>query len=122
VTIYFDCDPENVDKLKAIVFDEIDKIKAEGPLEKDLNGVKENWLKSRAERLKQNGFWLSYLQNIDYNGNDPKGVFKYDDMVNSMSIESLKDAANKFFSVDYIEVNLLPSNADENVKNPMMEN
>jgi len=122
VTIYFDCDPENVDKLKAIVFAEIDKIKAEGPLEKDLNGVKENWLKSRAERLKQNNFWLTFLLNIDYNNYEPKGVFKYEDMVNSMSIESLKDAANKFFNVNYIEVNLLPENQEENVRNPMIEN
>ncbi|MCK4568795.1 MAG: insulinase family protein [Bacteroidales bacterium] len=109
VRIYFDCDPEKVDKLKAIVFEEIDKLKSEGPKAKDLNGVKENLLKSRAERLEQNSFWLNMLKNIDYHQADPKNIFKYDDMVNSMTIESLKDAANRFFNVDYVEVVLLPS-------------
>jgi len=121
VSIYFDCDPENTDKLKAIVFDEIEKLKAEGPLEKDLSGVKENLLKSRAERLKQNNFWLSAILNIDYHNIDPKEMFTYEDRVNRMSIESLKDAANRFFNVDYIEVVLLPANKEDNVKNPMME-
>ena len=42
-------------------------------------------------------------------------------MVNDLSIEGLKDAANMFFNVDYIEVILLPSNKEDNVKNPMIE-
>ena len=53
VRIQFDCDPQNVDKLKAIIYEEIDKIKKEGPLDKDLNGVKENKLKSRKENLEK---------------------------------------------------------------------
>ncbi|NQT78723.1 MAG: insulinase family protein [Bacteroidetes bacterium] len=121
VRINFDCDPENVDKLKAIVFEEIEKMKAEGPQMKDLKGVKENLLKSRTERLKQNRFWLQTLMSQDFNHADSKYFFNYEDMVNSMSIESLKDAANKFFSVDYIEVIMLPSDKTENVRNPMLE-
>ena len=121
VRISFDCDPENVDKLKAIVFDELGKLKAEGPQDKDLNGVKENLLKSRAERLEQNNFWLNMLKNLDYHQGDPKGIFKYDDMVNSMTKENLKDAANRFFNVDHVEVILLPSDNSQNVKNPLLE-
>ncbi len=121
VGIYFDCDPENVDKLKGIVFEEIEKIQQEGPREKDLNAVKENLLKTRTEKLERNNFWMSTLNSIAYHNTDPKGIFKYEDMVNSMSIESLKDAANKFFEVDYIEVLLLPSDNTNNVKNPVME-
>lgn len=109
VRINFDCDPEKLEMLKAIVFEEIEKLKAEGPQLKDLNGVKENLLKSRAERLKKNSFWLSSLKAIDYHQFDPKGIFKYEDMVNDLSIEGLQDAANKFFSADYVEVILLPA-------------
>jgi zinc protease len=121
VRINFDCDPENTDKLKAIVFEEIEKLKAEGPQTKDLKGVKENLLKARAEQLEQNRFWLQTLKHQDFNHADPKDFFNYEDMVNSMSIESLKDAAGKFFSVDYIEVIMLPSGKTENVRNPMLE-
>ncbi len=109
ISIYFDCDPGKLDMLKAIVFEEIEKLKKDGPAAKDLKGVKENKLKSRAERLEQNNFWLATIQNIDVYGIDAKGIFKYDEMVNSMSIESLKDAANRAFYVDYVEVILLPA-------------
>jgi zinc protease len=121
VRIRFDCDPENVDKLKAIVYEEIDKLIGDGPTEKDLNNVKENLLKTRAENLEKNSFWLGTLSSIEYHGADPKGIFKYEDMVNSLSIESLKEAASKFLDIDHIEVILLPSNVSDNVKNPVME-
>ncbi|HSG67660.1 MAG TPA: insulinase family protein [Bacteroidales bacterium] len=121
VTIYFDCDPENVEKLTAIVFDEINKLKKEGPAEKDLKGVKENLLKSRAENLKKNNFWISALINIDMNDENPKDLFSYEDRVGSLSIESLKKAANKFFTEEFVEVVLKPSDNSRNVKNPMLE-
>ncbi len=121
VVIRFDCDPGNVDKLKAIVFDEINTLKEEGPLQKDLKGVKENLLKTRQEQLKKNNFWISKLRNMDYNQEDKKEFFKYEDHVNKLTIDGLKAAANQFFDEDYVEVVLLPENMDKNVKNPMMQ-
>ena len=121
VTITFDCDPENVDKLSGIVFDEINKLKTAGPKEKDLNGVKENLLKSRAENLKKNNFWMSSLIYMDMNGENTKDFFQYEDRVNSLTVEGLKMAANKFFGNEYLKFVLLPSDPSMNVKNPMLE-
>jgi hypothetical protein len=42
-------------------------------------------------------------------------------MVSSLGIEDLKDAANRFFGMDHVEVIMLPSDMSENVKNPVME-
>lgn len=119
VRISFDCDPDNVDKLKGIAYEEINRLIQEGPKAKDLQGVKENLLKSRAEQLERNEFWLNSLEDIDYHQKEVKDFFKYEDMVNSMTIESLKDAAGRFFGVNPVEVILLPSDNAENVKNPM---
>jgi zinc protease len=113
VRISFDCAPENVEKLKAIVYEEIDKLKSDGPLQKDLKGVKENLLKNRTENLERNRFWLSTLTNIDYFEEDPKGIFKYNDMVNSMTVESLKDAANKLLDLNQIEIVMVPAEVEE---------
>jgi len=121
VRIQFDCDPQNVDKLKAIVYEEIEKIKNEGPIAKDLNGVKENKLKTRAESLEKNGFWMAKLQSFDYNQEDPKEMFKYEEYVDKMSAESLKEAANRFFGDNTVEVILLPANAEDNTVNPMLD-
>ena len=121
VSISFDCDPENVDKLSAIVFDEINKLKTDGPKEKDLAGVKENLIKTRAENLKDNNFWLSSLVNMNVNDESPKDIFSYEDRVNSLTAEGLKKAANKFFGDEYMQFVLKPSDTSKNVKNPMLE-
>ncbi|MBU2649688.1 MAG: insulinase family protein [Bacteroidetes bacterium] len=121
VNITFDCDPDQTDKLKSIVYEEIDKLKTDGPQMKDLNGVKENLLKTRQEKLKENRFWLSTLKNFDYNAEDAANFLDYEDYVNDMTQESLKAAANKFFGDNQVEIILLPSNTSDNVKNPSMQ-
>ena len=121
VIIRFNCDPENVDKLKTIAYEEIEKIKKEGPLLKDLNNVKENKLKSRKENLKENWFWISTLRNYDYNDQEEEVFLNYEDYVSNLTIESLKDAASKFFGGNCVEFILLPEDMSKNIKNPMME-
>jgi len=119
VTIYFDCDPENTGKLKDIVIEEIEKLKAEGPTEKDLHGVKENKLKVHQENLRQNNYWLSIMKKKDYTQTDPEVYLEYEDYVNSMTIESMKSAAQQFFGDNIIEVILLPENIEDNTANPV---
>ncbi|MEA3478183.1 MAG: insulinase family protein [Bacteroidota bacterium] len=121
VQVQFDCDPGNIDKLKGIAYEEIEKIKAEGPLLKDLNNVKENKLKTRAEQLKENNFWMSTIRSMDYDQRDPGELEGYEEAVNSMTIENLKKAANNFFGDNLVEVILLPKNIEDNTANPVME-
>jgi len=118
VNISFDCDPENVDNLKAIIYDEIEKLKTQGPVDKDITGVKENKIKSHQEKMKKNDFWLKTLKNHDFNEIDYSDIFDYEDYVNDISKEELKAAANKFFGENIIEIVLLPNSMENNVKNP----
>ncbi len=119
VTIFFDCDPQNAEKLKGIVYQEIDKLKSEGPSEKDLHGVIENKLKTHQENLRQNGYWLNLIRNKDYFNTDMTEYQKYEYYINSMTRESLKVAAQQFFGNNIVEVVLLPSNLEDNVANPV---
>jgi zinc protease len=119
VTIFFDCDPQNAEKLKGIVYREIEKLKTEGPAEKDLQGVIENKLKTHQERLRQNDYWLNLIYNRDFYASDLTEYKKYDEYVNSMTRESLKMAAQQFFGGNVVEVMLLPSNIEDNVANPV---
>ena len=108
VTITFDCDPKNVDKLKGIVYEEIEKLKTEGPTDKDLHGVKENKLKVHQENLRQNNYWLNLIKNKDYYQSELKEYSDYDEYVNKMTRESMKEAAQKFFGNNIVEVILVP--------------
>jgi len=121
VRIYFDCDPTNVDKLKDIIYQEIDILKTDGPEEKDVKGVKENKIKKHQENLKENKYWLGFLKNIDYRQSSTDSHFEYEDYVNNLSVKSLKKAANNFFGDDRVEVILVPDNLDENVANPLLD-
>jgi zinc protease len=122
LTIFFDCDPKNANHLKEIVYNEIDKLKKEGPTEKDYKGVKENKLKAYQENLKQNRYWLELLKNHDYYQTDLTEFKKYEDYVNSMTIEGLKKAANELFKDNVVEILLLPENIEDDTVNPMIKN
>ncbi len=118
VTIFFDCDPNNVDKLKGIVYDEIEKLKKEGPTEKDLHGVVENKLKTHQENIKENRYWLGVIKNAGFYGVDPSGELKYEDYVKNLTRDSLKAAASAFFGEQVVEGVLIPVNMEDNTVNP----
>jgi zinc protease len=121
VTIFFDCDPMNANHLKEIVYNEIEKIKKEGPAEKDFKGVKENKLKTYQENLKQNKYWLDLIKNVDYNQTDITEYKKYEEYVSNLSIEGLKQAANELFKENVVEILLLPENLEDDQVNPMIK-
>jgi zinc protease len=110
VTIYFDCDPANAGKLKDIVYQEIEKLKSEGPADKDLHGVKENKIKVHQENLRQNNYWMSILKNRDFYQAELTEYIDYEDYVNELTRESMKASARQFFGGNIIEGVLLPSN------------
>jgi zinc protease len=119
VTIFFDCDPKNAEKLKNIVYQEIEKLKTEGPVEKDLHGVIENKLKVHQENLRQNNYWLNIIKNKDYYHTDLSEFLEYDKYVNNMTRESLKAAAQQFFGDNIVEAVLMPVNIEDNTANPV---
>jgi zinc protease len=108
VTIYFDCDPERAAKLKDIVYQEIEKLKTDGPVEKDLHGVIENKLKVHQENLRQNNYWINLIKNKDYYQTNLDEYLDYEDYINKMTRESLKIAAQQFFGGNIVEAVLLP--------------
>jgi zinc protease len=103
------CGPENVDKLITATFAELNKVKTAGPLEIDLNKVKETWKKQYQEDMKDNGFWLRQLQqSVEYGGNAAE-LFTYEKRVDALTIADLKAVANKYLDMkNYVQVVLYP--------------
>lgn len=121
LTIFFDCDPKNAGHLIEIVYKEIEKLKTEGPSEKDYLGVKENKLKTYQENIKKNQYWLNLIKNHDYMQTDASDLLKYEEYVNNLTIEGLKQAANQFFKENVVEILLLPENMEDDQENPVMK-
>lgn len=87
------CGPENVDKLTAAANAEIEKIKQQGPEQKDLDKVKKSLLEKYAVNSKDNRYWSNVLQGIYFSENDPERVLNYTKIVNEVSIDDIRKAA-----------------------------
>ena len=93
--IYFDTDPNRRDKMIGLIYKGIDDFIANGPKAEDLNKVKEYMLKTYQQNQKENGYWLNilneyYWDNLDMNTG-------YENMVNSITADDLKEFAKNFF-------------------------
>ncbi|WP_179316990.1 M16 family metallopeptidase [Winogradskyella undariae] len=101
-TISFPCGPENVDKLIAATLKEVDLLIKEGPTDKDLEKVKKAQILDYKEDLKTNRFWLSQLKNADYLKKDAEDILKFEDAVNSLTVEDLHSVAKKYLTQGHI--------------------
>ena len=78
-----------------LIYKGIDDFIANGPKAEDLNKVKEYMLKTYQQNQKENGYWLNilneyYWDNLDMNTG-------YENMVNSITADDLKEFAKNFF-------------------------
>jgi zinc protease len=88
------CGPENVDKLKKAAAEEIEKIKTNGPEQKDLDKVKKSLLEKYTVNVKENRYWSGVLQGIYFSDNDPQRFLNYEKIVNAITVDDLKKTAN----------------------------
>ncbi|MTV39636.1 insulinase family protein [Duganella radicis] len=103
------CAPENVDKVLAATFAEIEKIKQDGVEEADLNKVKAAWIKNYRKGMRENGYWMASLQNAFFNNNNPEDILTYESRVNGLTVADLKQAAQRYFDTNnYLQVVLYP--------------
>ncbi|MFP5393959.1 MAG: M16 family metallopeptidase, partial [Gammaproteobacteria bacterium] len=110
--------PENVDKVIAATFAEIERMKTQGPDADDLNKVKQNWLQNHQKAMRENGYWLGRMQNALINGTDPASILVHEKMVNQITVDDIKAAAQRYFNTgNYVQVVLYPEKSGkEDVK------
>jgi zinc protease len=100
-SISFGCAPENVDKLVKIIFTEIENIQKNGPEEKDMLKAKETFLRERETRVKENKYWLNKLMNVSFLSSKVISDEEYNNAVNAVTADQVKDAANKYLTLDH---------------------
>ncbi len=96
--IGFGCAPENVDKLVGKTLDIINEIRQKGADQKDIDKFKAESRRETEIQLKDNNFWLGYLTNQYFNQDDPAEVLLEAELLNKVTIESTKAAANNYLS------------------------
>ena len=106
--IGFGCAPENVEKLIAKTQESINDLKQKGALPTDIAKFKAETGRETELQLKDNQFWLGYLQSQYYNADDPTEVLRETEQLKKVTVESTKEAANTYFGTNYIRLVLMP--------------
>ena len=106
--ISFPCGPENVDKLIAATFEEIDKIKQEGVTEEDMSKVKQTYLVKHKENLKTNKFWIDQLLRTDEENRSAEEILNFEEQVNALTSKDLQEVAQKYLDDNYFLGILMP--------------
>jgi zinc protease len=109
VKISFGSDPERVEELVGVVFQQIDSLKALGPTDVEVEKVQEMQRRARETALRENGFWTQMLLNHDRFGTDAREILAYEDLVAALSVDRVREAARRYLRPDnYVLVTLYP--------------
>lgn len=99
-TIYFGCAPENVERLINATLEEIDKIKQNGAEPADIQKFVAEETRATEVQLKDNGFWLGYLNSKSQNQENPDSILSYYNSLKQITVQSTKETAAKYLSGD----------------------
>lgn len=103
------CAPENVDKVLAATFAEIDRVKQHGALVADLDKVKASMLRAYRKGLRENGYWMGSLQNAFVNNSDPEEILNFEQRLAAVTPADVAQAAQRYFDLqNYVQVVLYP--------------
>lgn len=94
--IIYDTDPAKMEKLNAIVLDELQLIAVNSPRETDFSKVKEFMRKKYYENIKENSYWLNILDNYYFYGDDDHS--NYLKILESITPNDVKVFVKEFLS------------------------
>ncbi len=97
-TLAFSCEPAKVDTLIADAMDEINKLKQSGAQPADINKFVAEEARSTQVQLKENVFWAGYLGAASQNQDNPDAILNHVNSLGGITVQSTKDAANKYLS------------------------
>ena len=106
--VSFGSDPARAEELSAVVFEEIERLKAEGPDAETVAKVRETQRRTRETSLEENEYWLSRLESFELQGRDFRDIPSYD-LIESWTAEQVQQAAIRYLRTDqYAKFVLLP--------------
>jgi zinc protease len=106
--IGFGSDPARTDELVRTLFAEIERLKAEGPTEDEVQKVVEAERRSRETDLRENGWWMAQLAAATESGEDP--VYLLDtSLFDAVTVESIWEDARRYLNLErFVRVSLFP--------------
>lgn len=112
VSIAFGSAPERVDELAKAAFAVIDSVKRTGPTDDEMAKIRETFLRMHETGLRENGAWLSWMNDHDEDGRDQHATVEYPSLVRSLTATQVRDAARRYLDMaQYARFTRLPTDA-----------
>jgi zinc protease len=109
ITIQFGSAPERTEALIKRVFEEIEKLKVNGPTEKQLNDEKEALLREFETNIKTNGWLLNQIFQRYQIAEDPAGLWIIPEFYKKIDAATIQQAAKTYLNTkNFVEVTLFP--------------
>lgn len=101
--------PQNVEKVEAALWGEIERLQTSGPAAEDLNKAKQARLQAYRRALRENGYWMNYLRQSVLEDKDPHEILNIEQRINAVTADDVKTAAQRFLDrKNYVEMVLKP--------------
>ncbi|MEY3739295.1 MAG: hypothetical protein RL544_2073, partial [Bacteroidota bacterium] len=98
INVRFGCAPENVEKLIALVEEEIKQTKLNGVAQINIDKVKAEQTRSLENDVKENSYWRYKLEQAIFRGSDPTKILQAPAKINLIDVATTKALANKYFN------------------------
>ena len=104
--------PEKRERMTSVIYKGIDEMVQNGPSAEKLQKIKEYMLRSHAESLKKNNYWMNVLINKTRYNID--SVTDYEKLVNNITAKDIQQMAKKIFTAgNRIEVGMTSPLSDK---------
>ncbi|RRN77370.1 insulinase family protein, partial [Pseudoxanthomonas sp. SGD-10] len=111
IQISFSCAPANTDKLINAAREEVQALKLNGAKPDDITKFRAEQQRQHELRLRENNYWLQYLQSTYEQGKNPLILLSYPETLKNATALSVKQAANKYLdNNNFKQFILLPEN------------
>ncbi len=109
VTINFGADPERVEELISVIFQEIETLKKEGVTAEELRDAKQAMYRNFETGIKQNRWLLTQLYYRYQAGEDLESLFDYLKSLEEITADGIHEAAKTYLDTEnYVQVTLFP--------------
>jgi len=108
ISINFSCNPKRVDELVEVVYKEIEKIKRDLVLDRELNTFKKQTLISYKEDMDSSEYWKDSLSNSLIYNYPLNRIYKTPTIIEKITKEDIRTMAKRVFGDDILEARLNP--------------
>jgi len=109
INISFGSAPERTDELIDAAMKDIEKLKADGPTEKQVNDAREKLIRDYETQSKTNNYWATQLSFRYQRGDTVDGLFQQVDLYRAVTPAAVQAAAKKYFDpANVVTVTLFP--------------